>query len=175
MSVITFAAIQQANVLCYSASVSLCVCSQHCIYTGHTEPRQNAALVSAVKVMCCIQCSHVILCLLSNGRLMTFSSTTCCCLQLPSSWLHKFCRRCQLPFVHVFFLLLLYPATLLLLCHVTVNRASRCVQSSYTCVVIDSSTAAAAAAAAVTAAFFPLQVSFFHVLQIINSVNSLSY
>ena len=65
------------------------------------------------------------------GSPLTFSSATCSCHQLPFTWLHKFCWRCYLASAAVFFLLLLYSTSFLLLCHVTVNHALTRVQSYY--------------------------------------------
>jgi len=48
---------------------------------------------------------------LPNGRFMIFSSISCSCIQLHSSGLHKFCLRCHVASVYIFFLLLLYPTS----------------------------------------------------------------
>lgn len=69
------------------------------------------------------------LCLQPNGSFVTFSSATWSCLKLPSSGLFKFCVCSR------FLPLVALPNVLPSICQVTVNHASRCVQSIYADVV----------------------------------------
>ena len=58
------------------------------------------------------------------------------CPRLPSSSPHRSCWWRHLTFITVFFLLLLFAASFLLLCHITVIHVSKCAQSIWVLAVV---------------------------------------